>query len=93
MNDVIEVLKADFARIDSNAGLHEFARKYALVDDGVKHASPQVYGSQAAEVGGVAVRITHRWYDPSGPFQNLPDVAKVALDLDGVRWSEIAYDE
>lgn len=33
------------------------------------------------EVDGSSVHFTYRSYDPSGPFQNLPDINKIRLEL------------
>lgn len=93
MSQVIDVLKADFFGVNSIETLWAFQAKHGLVKDGVPRAPSQIYGVTIGAVEGVAVRVTHRWYDPSGPYQNLPDISKVLLELDGVRVDEIAFEE
>lgn len=93
MSQVIDALKSDFSGVVSDETLWAFQDKYGLVKDDVPRAPSQVYGMAIGAVEGVAVRVTHRWYDPSGPYQNLPDVSKVLLELDGIRVDEIAYEE
>lgn len=93
MSDFLKALQADFAKIANDADLHEFGRKYGLHEVPVKLSpTSQVLSVQTADIEGVHVRLTHRWVDPSGPFQNVPDINKLKLEFDGreVRLAEFS---
>lgn len=77
---------AEFSQLCSNKELSEFIARHRLSTAGLdQRERTQVYQVVGGTVDGMAALIAHRWYDPSGPFQNEPDIAKVELDVDGKR--------
>jgi hypothetical protein len=80
----------EFVNIDSDDALYAFLRKYTLTK-GTRPTSSQVFGVYAGQYEDAAVTVTHRWYDPSGPFQNEPDIHKAKLELEGFGSREVAY--
>ncbi len=89
----LDALHSDFSQVDTLAQLSAFASKYALSTEGIEQsASPNVLRISGAVLEGVEIRVTHRWHDPSGPFQNLPDVNKLVLEVGGKNVCEIAFE-
>ncbi|MGJ7483610.1 hypothetical protein ACSFA2_00020 [Variovorax sp. LT2P21] len=89
----IQDLKDDFGRIEDDKAVHALIRKFGLTEDGVPQSDRDNLGTTGATIEGVKVRVAWRWYDPSGSFQNLPDIHKVRLELDGREWGERAYED
>lgn len=83
---------AAFSKIDSNEDLSEFIAQHRLSTAGLdQKGGTQVYQIVGGRIEGAAVVVTHRWYDPSGPFQNEPDIAKAELDVDGQRVASVSW--
>lgn len=82
---------AAFSRLSSDKELSEFVAQHGLSTAGLdQKEGMQVYQIVGGRIGGVSVLVTHRWYDPSGPFQNEPDIVKAELDLDGQRVASVS---
>ncbi len=87
-------LHTDFSLIGTDEQLNEFAHRYGLSSIGIiQSKNQQVLSTIGAIIEGIQVLVEHRWYDPSGPFQNLPDMNKVRLELNGIKVQEIAYSD
>ncbi|WP_199155635.1 hypothetical protein [Chromobacterium sp. ASV23] len=86
----------EFSAIKSDDDLYSFLTRYALVEDlnAEKPASigRGVLGVYVGQIEGHAVQVTHRWRDPSGPFQNEPDIHKAILQMAGVGYKEVEYE-
>lgn len=88
----------EFSAISSDVELYAFLKKYAFVEDTQSDTSTSrmsvgrgVLGEYAGQVEGCTAKVTHRWYDPSGPFQNEPDIHKAKLEVTGYGSQEVAY--
>lgn len=87
-------IQSDFAQIRSEEMLNEFALQYGLCTTEIMQSQkPQVLQTIGATIDDIQVRVEHRWYDPSGPFQNLPDMNKVTLELNGLKVQEISFSD
>jgi hypothetical protein len=87
-------LQTDFSLIGTDEQLNEFAHRYGLSSTGIiQSKNQQVLSTIGATIEGIQVLVEHRWYDPSGPFQNLPDMSKARLELNGIKVQEIAYSD
>lgn len=87
-------LHTDFSLIGTDEQLNEFAHRYGLSSTGIiQSMNQQVLSTIGAIIEGIQVLVEHRWYGPSGPFQNLPDMNKVRLELNGIKVQEIAYSD
>jgi len=82
----------EFREIQSDSELYEFLERYAFVKD-TREASAQVLGVYRGALDGAIANVTHRWYDPSGPFQNEPDIHKAKLEVTGNGNYEVAYED
>ncbi len=80
----------EFRCIASDDALSAFLKVYALVQDS-RPTKPQTFGVYVGRVEGRAITVTHWWYDPSGPFQNEPDVHKAKLEVEGFDSLEVDY--
>lgn len=81
----------DFEKVNSDTDVVSFVKKYNLVDAGTS-ANTQILGLYRGAYNGSSVQVTHRWYDPSGPFSIQPDIHKVKLEVDGYPAKEISYE-
>lgn len=94
MNSTLIALQSDFALISTDEQLNEFSARYGLSSTGITQSqNTQVLSTIGATIEGAQVQVEHRWYDPSGPFQNLPDMNKVKLELNGIKVQEIAFSD
>ncbi|WP_143074249.1 hypothetical protein [Roseateles sp. YR242] len=83
---------AAFSRLGSGKELSEFIAQHHLSTAGLdQKEGAQVYQIVGGTIEGAAAVITHRWYDPSGPYQNQPDIAKAELDIDGKRVATVSW--
>jgi hypothetical protein len=83
---------AAFSKLGSDKDLSEFIAEHRLSTAGLdQKEGTQVYQIVGGRIEGSAVVVTHRWYDPSGPFQSEPDIAKVELDVDGKRVATVSW--
>lgn len=83
---------AAFSKLGSDKELSEFIAQHRLSTTGLdQREGTQVYQVVGGSVAGADIVITHRWYDPSGPFQNEPDIAKAELDVDGKRVATVSW--
>ena len=84
-----------FGAIKSDQDLWAFETRFGLTTSGI--AQPvqptQVFSVKGGVVDGMAIQVRHRWYDPSGPFQNLPDITKAELAIDGVQAAAVSYED
>jgi hypothetical protein len=80
----------DFKKIDSDEGALAFVRQYALTE---KPTPPntQILGSYIGSYEGANIKLTHRWYDPSGLFSIQPDIHKAKLEVAGHQPAEVGY--
>lgn len=66
-------------------GDHAAAVQAAVTRGFVSHPTteqPRIYDDlRYADAGGGTVRLYAKWHDPSGPFQNLPDITRIRLIL------------
>ena len=83
--------REEFQTIDSDSALAGFVRKHGFVKAPATTAE-DVLGVYVGEIDGVRATITHSWRDPSGPFENKPDIHKVRLEVDGTGTRNIAYE-
>lgn len=82
--DGLAQLRDDFYGINNDDDLRKFVAQYGFKSDGLdQHPSPQTLAVAECNMDGHVVRFVHRWFDPSGPFQNLPDINKLHLLIDG----------
>lgn len=93
MTVTLQSLKDDFAQVDNDEAVHALIKKFGLTEDGVTQSNRDNLGTTGATIEGVKVRLAWRWYDPSGSFQNLPDIHKVRLKLNDREWGERAYED
>lgn len=94
MSTQLEALQSDFTRVSALDQLIALKVKYSLKADGIEQStSPYILSIIGTVLEGVEVRVTHRWHDPSGPFQNLPDINKVVLEVGGRKFSEIEFED
>lgn len=92
MGTALELMRTNFVAVESIEQLRAFETQYGMSSDGVIQSdASRVLSVTEAVVDGVVVRATHRWYDPSGPFQNEPDMNKVKLEMDGMSPLEISF--
>ncbi len=75
------MLLEDFNKIQSDDALHAFVVQYGLKELKSTGPASAVLGEWTGAVEGKAIYLKYRWYDPSGPFQNDPDVHVVRLTL------------
>ncbi|MCD5330668.1 hypothetical protein ACFFU8_01240 [Chromobacterium piscinae] len=88
----------EFSTISSDDELYVFLKKHDFVRDTQSDSSTPranigrgILGEYAGQVEGRPAKVIHRWYDPSGPFQNEPDIHKAKLEVDGYGSKEVAY--
>lgn len=81
----------EFEDVQSDTELYAFLKRYAFVE-GTRPTSAQILGVYRGMLDGAAASITHRWYDPSGPFQNEPDIHKAKLEVANHGSYEFAYE-
>lgn len=81
----------EFESVGSDCELYAFLKRYAFKED-TRETSAQILGVYQGTLDGNAATITHRWYDPSGPFQNEPDIHKAKLEIAGYGAYEVAYE-
>lgn len=81
----------DFESVRSDDELYEFLERYAFKED-TRPTSAQILGVYRTILDGNAASVTHRWYDPSGPFQNAPDIHKAKLEVAQHGAYEVAYE-
>jgi len=81
----------EFKSIGSDSELYAFLKRYAFAED-TRETSAQILGIYRGTLDGTSASVTHRWYDPSGPFQNEPDIHKAKLEVTGHGNYEVAYE-
>lgn len=79
----------EFKSIRSDSELYAFLKRYAFAQD-TRETSAQILGVYRGMLGGASASVTHRWYDPSGPFRNEPDIHKAKLEVTGHGDYEVA---
>ncbi len=84
-------LISDFTSIASDAALYAFLKHYGFVEDTANTPS-KILGVYNAILDGAPAKITHSWHDPSGPFQNEPDIHKATFEITGRGRHEVAYE-
>lgn len=82
----------DFKKIDSDEGVFAFVRQYVLTEESTP-TNTQILGSYIGSYEGANIKVTHRWYDPSGPFSIQPDIHKAKLEVAGHQPVEVGYQE
>ena len=82
---------AEFNSIATDTALYAFLKKYSFVED-TSPTPSNILGVYNGYLDGAAAKITHRWYDPSGPFQNEPDIHKALLEVADHGRHEVAYE-
>jgi hypothetical protein len=82
----MSTFQAEFDAINSDADLEAFATRYGFVRQETSKATLYNLSYQDETVA-----MRHRYWDPSGPFQNLPDENEIKIEWrapDGtLRWS------
>jgi hypothetical protein len=81
----------EFESVESDSELYAFLKQYAFSED-TRQTSAQILGVYRGTLDGNTATITHRWHDPSGPFQNEPDIHKAKLEVAGRGTYEVAYE-
>jgi hypothetical protein len=81
----------EFQDIDSARKLADFLRKHAFVEDN-RPTPDDVLGLYVGQVDGMRATITHSWRDPSGPFENKPDIHKIRLEVDRHGSRNVSYE-
>lgn len=83
-----------FAGIKDGDHVLAFMEEFGFRTEGlVQNPKPQtILVAQLALHDGRGVKLSERWYDPSGPFQNLPDIHVVWLELDSRTIAEVRYE-
>jgi hypothetical protein len=81
----------EFQTIQSDSELLAFVQRYAFVED-TRQESAQILGCYNGSLEGAVASITHRWYDPSSPFQIQPDIHKAKLEVIGLGSYEVSYE-
>ena len=71
--------------------MYAFFKRYAFVED-TRETPAQILGVYRGALDGAVASVTHRWYDPSGPFQNEPDIHKAKLEVTGRGNYEVGYE-
>jgi hypothetical protein len=90
----LEQFIAEFNVVDSPQALNALIERSGLTQDGLDQTpGRQVYRVVGGVVAGRAVKLTHRWHDPSQAFSVKSDIAKVDLDIDGSRVSTVEWPE
>jgi hypothetical protein len=82
---------SEFKGIATDPALYAFLKKHGFVED-TSPTPSNILGVYKGVLEGAAAKITHRWYDPSGPFQNEPDIHKALLEVDDHGRLEVAYE-
>lgn len=82
----------EFNSISSDDELYALIKRYGFVRSS-RPTSGQVLGIYSGKLDSQPARLTHRWYDPSGPFQNEPDIHKAELVVEGHGSHQVAYRE
>lgn len=80
----------EFADLSSDAELYAFLKKYAFIED-TNPTPGNILAIYTGELDGISAKITHSWHDPSGPFQNEPDIHKARLDVIGLGSRHVTY--
>lgn len=81
-------------RIRSDSDLAKFLQAFRFSKEGLDQSpTPQTYLVAEVETDEGRARLHHRWVDPSGPFQNLPDLAKVELFVNGSKLATAEYQD
>lgn len=75
----METFKAEFVAIESEQQCDAFVAKYGLVRRIEKDGRLDWSTYDLAFEHGIVV-MTHRYWDPSGPFQNVPDENEVKIE-------------
>lgn len=81
----------EFKEIQSDSELYAFLKRYAFVEE-TRETPAQILGVYRGALEGAVASVTHRWYDPSDPFQNEPDIHKAKLEVTGHGNYEVAYE-
>lgn len=81
----------EFEGVQSDTELYAFLERHSFVED-TRPTPAQILGVYRGMLDGAVASITHRWYDPSGPFQNEPDIHKAKLEVAGHGSYEVAYE-
>lgn len=90
----LDELRRQFVAIDGPEDQAAFLKQWHFSTEGLdQHPTAQTLTVAETHLAGHAVRLVHRWYDPSGPFQNLPDINKLRLEVDGAVFAETQYSD
>lgn len=81
----------DFGKVSADTELLAFVKKYSLMKTEAS-VNTQILGIYRGVCDGATVQVTHRWYDPSGPFSIQPDIHKAKLEVDGYPARELSYE-
>ena len=78
-----------FRTLKDGDAVHTFLAQFGFSTDGVdQNPRPQtIMVAKLCLDDGREVTLSERWYDPSGPFQNAPDVHVAWLE---VGWKTVA---
>ena len=80
----------EFNSISSDDELDAFIERYGFVKS-TRPTLGQILGIYSGKLDSQSARLTNRWYDPSGPFQNEPDIHKAELAVEGHGSHQVAY--
>lgn len=89
----LDGLRAEFGDVCDGNAVASLLKKYGFSDVGVPQSARDNLGTTGAVVEGVQVRLAYRWYDPSGPFQNAPDIHRLRLEIAGKVWGERSFED
>lgn len=89
----LDALKAEFSKVRDDNAVQELRRKYGFTEIGFAQSPRDNLGTTGAFVDGVQVLLAYRFYDPSGPFQNAPDIHRLRMEINGVVWGEQSFED
>lgn len=70
----------EFDRVGCDDELDDFVERYGLVKS-TRLTSGEILGVYVGLLDNQLARLTHRWYEPSGPFQTNRTFIRLSLQL------------
>jgi FlaG/FlaF family flagellin (archaellin) len=87
MSDKLEALRAamktEVEVINSAEDLEDFERRHGMTQAGLDQSGDDVITVTGATIDGFRVTTTYSSRDPSGPYENLKDVHRVRVQVEG----------
>lgn len=73
----------EFDSVGCDDELDDFVERYSLVES-TRLTSGEILGVYVGLLDNQLARLTHRWYEPSGPFQTDRIFIRLSLQLTGI---------